>query len=101
MEYIQWKKHLGEHFRVFPLSNWTEMDIWQYILQENIELPNLYYTHERDVFERDGVWAAHYPFMKLKPEEKIIKKDSLPHNRRYYMHGLNCFGSQFSGRYYQ
>jgi sulfate adenylyltransferase subunit 2 len=68
------RKQLGEHFRVFPLSNWTEMDIWQYILQENIELPSLYYTHEREVFEREGVWLAHYPFMRLKPEEKVVRK---------------------------
>ena len=68
------KKNLGEHFRVFPISNWTEMDVWQYILQENIPLPSLYYTHERDVFERDGVWLAHYPFMQLKPNEKVVRK---------------------------
>lgn len=68
------KKQLGEHFRIFPLSNWTEMDIWQYILQENIELPSLYYTHERVVFERDGMWLAYYPFIKLKPGEKLIRK---------------------------
>ncbi|GMO32692.1 MAG: sulfate adenylyltransferase subunit CysD [Candidatus Azobacteroides pseudotrichonymphae] len=68
------KKHLGEHFRVFPLSNWTEMDIWQYILKENIELPSLYFTHEREVFERDGMWFAYYPFVKLKPDEKLIRK---------------------------
>lgn len=50
------------------------MDIWQYILLENIELPSLYYTHEREVFERDGVWLAAYPFMKLKSDEKVIRK---------------------------
>ena len=65
------KKNLGEHFRVFPISNWTEMDVWQYILQENIPLPSLYYTHEREVFNRDGVWLAKYPFIKLKPDEKV------------------------------
>ncbi|MBO6099599.1 MAG: sulfate adenylyltransferase subunit 2, partial [Prevotella sp.] len=59
------KKNLGEHFRVFPISNWTEMDVWQYILQEQIPLPSLYYTHEREVFNRDGVWLAKYPFMQL------------------------------------
>ncbi len=68
------KKQLGEHFRVFPLSNWTEMDVWQYILQENIALPSLYYTHERECFERDGIWLAYYPFMKLKPTEKVVTK---------------------------
>ncbi|MEG1401081.1 sulfate adenylyltransferase subunit CysD [Bacteroides sp.] len=65
------KKQQDEHFRVFPLSNWTEMDVWQYILQEKIELPSLYYTHEREIFKREGVWLAYYPFMKLKPEEKV------------------------------
>jgi len=65
------KKRLGEHFRVFPISNWTEMDVWQYILMENIELPTIYFTHERDVFFRDGVWLAAAPFMKMKPKEKI------------------------------
>ena len=65
------KKNLGEHFRVFPISNWTEMDVWQYILQENIPLPSLYYTHEREVFNRDDVWLAKYPFIKLKPDEKV------------------------------
>jgi len=63
------KKRMGEHFRVFPISNWTEMDVWQYILQENIDLPELYFTHEREVFNRDGVWLACAPFMKLKPTE--------------------------------
>ncbi|TCI95973.1 sulfate adenylyltransferase subunit CysD [Aeromicrobium sp. IC_218] len=48
----------GEHVRVFPLSNWTELDVWQYIAQEKIELPGLYYAHEREVFERDGMLLA-------------------------------------------
>jgi len=65
------KKHMGEHFRVFPISNWTEMDVWQYIFLEKIKLPSLYFTHERDVFERDGVLLAHAPFMQLKPDEKV------------------------------
>ncbi|MCX6245011.1 MAG: sulfate adenylyltransferase subunit CysD [Bacteroidetes bacterium] len=64
------KKRMGEHFRVFPISNWTEMDIWQYIHQENIDLPSIYYTHEREVFYRDGVWLACAPFMKMKETEK-------------------------------
>ncbi|MBK8805482.1 MAG: sulfate adenylyltransferase subunit CysD [Bacteroidales bacterium] len=68
------KKNIGEHFRVFPISNWTEMDVWQYIYQEQIALPSLYFTHERDVFERDGMWLAHAPFMQLKPTEKVEKK---------------------------
>jgi sulfate adenylyltransferase subunit 2 len=67
------KKHVGEHFRVFPLSNWTEMDVWQYIYLENIEIPDLYFTHIRQVFNRDGVWLAAYPFMKRKDNEKIVE----------------------------
>lgn len=64
------KKRMGEHFRVFPISNWTEMDIWQYIFHENIDLPSIYFTHERKVFNRDGVWLAWAPFMKMKEKEK-------------------------------
>ena len=63
------RKNMGEHFRVFPISNWTEMDVWQYILKENIDLPELYFTHQREVFNRDGVWLAKYPFMTLKETE--------------------------------
>ena len=61
---------MGEHFRVFPISNWTEMDVWQYIYLEDIEMPSLYFTHKREVFNRDGVWLATAPFMKLKNTEK-------------------------------
>ncbi len=63
------KKNMGEHFRVFPISNWTEMDVWQYIFMENIELPSLYFTHQREVFERDGIIMATAPFMKMKENE--------------------------------
>lgn len=69
------RKNMGEHFRVFPISNWTEMDVWQYIYMENIEMPNLYYTHKRKVFNRDGVWLAHAPFMQLKPGEEVKELD--------------------------
>lgn len=64
------KKHPGEHFRIFPISNWTEMDIWQYILQENIPLPSLYYTHEREVFERDGIIYAALPAIPRRTDEQ-------------------------------
>ncbi len=69
------KKNMGEHFRVFPLSNWTEMDVWQYIYMEDIDIPNLYFTHKRKVFFRDGVWLAHAPFMELKKNEKVEVRD--------------------------
>lgn len=63
------RKHHGEHFRVFPLSNWTEMDIWQYIKLESIELPSLYFSHVRPCFERNGVIMAVTDFIELLPEE--------------------------------
>ncbi len=69
------KKHPGEHFRVFPISNWTELDVWQYILAENIKLPDLYYTHRRKIFRRNGIYLAWAPFMQLKPEENIFETD--------------------------
>ncbi len=65
------KKKIGEHFRVFPLSNWTELDVWMYIRRENIELPSLYFTHERQVFKRDGMLLAWAPFMMLKDTEQL------------------------------
>lgn len=68
------KKNMGEHFRVFPISNWTEMDVWQYIYSENIDIPNLYFTHTRKVFQRDGAWLAHAPFMQLRDNEELITK---------------------------
>ncbi len=68
------KKKMGEHFRIFPISNWTEMDVWQYIYQEQIELPEIYFTHQREVFHRDGVWLAAAPFMQLKNTEEIVTK---------------------------
>lgn len=68
------RKNPGEHFRVFPISNWTEMDVWQYILLEGIEMPSIYYTHERDVFLRDGQWLAAEECMTLKPSETIERK---------------------------
>lgn len=57
------KKHFGEHFRVFPLSNWTEMDVWQYVKYENLELPRIYFTHEREVFRRGNVLLAKSDFL--------------------------------------
>ncbi len=70
-------KNIGEHFRVFPLSNWTELDIWQYIHREEIELPSLYFSHRRKVLERDGMIMAYAPFMQLKdgevPQERVVR----------------------------
>jgi sulfate adenylyltransferase subunit 2 len=55
----------GEQVRVFPLSNWTELDVWQYIAEEQLEVPNIYFAHERDVFRRDGMLYAHSEFVEL------------------------------------
>lgn len=68
------RKHLGEHFRVFPLSNWTEMDVWMYIQLENIPIPEIYFTHERDVVDRDGMLLAYSEHITLKDKEKIERK---------------------------
>jgi len=64
----------GEHLRVFPLSNWTELDVWEYIADQEIPLPELYFSHEREVFERDGMLYAANPHVKLLPGEKIRKE---------------------------
>lgn len=69
------KKRMGEHFRVFPLSNWTEMDVWQYIYMEDIDIPSLYFTHKRKVFKRDGAYLSDAPFMTLKDTEKLEELD--------------------------
>lgn len=65
------RKRVGEHFRVFPISNWTELDVWMYIRRENIAIPHLYFSHEREVFMRNGMWLAWAPFMQLKENEKV------------------------------
>ena len=67
----------GEHIRVFPLSNWTELDIWSYIEAEHIDLPPIYYAHEREVFQRDGMWLAVTPFVTVMdgevPEVRTVR----------------------------
>jgi len=68
------KKNMGEHFRVFPISNWTEMDVWQYILLEEIDIPHLYLSHERMVFERDGVLLADTEVIERKEGEVPVMK---------------------------
>ena len=65
--------NIGEHFRVFPISNWTEMDVWEYIKFENIELPSLYYSHKRNCVVRDGVILAEGPYLPLKDGEKVVE----------------------------
>jgi sulfate adenylyltransferase subunit 2 len=62
----------GEHMRVFPLSNWTELDVWQYIREEELEVPSIYLAHEREVFERDGMLYAVSPYVELLPGEETF-----------------------------
>lgn len=67
-------KSYGEHFRVFPISNWTEMDVWQYILLENIEIPSLYFSHQREVIFRDGQYLSNSEFLNKKENEVPVMK---------------------------
>ena len=64
----------GEHVRVFPISNWTELDVWRYIQRENIELPSIYYAHQREVFRRDGMWLAEGPWGGPRDGEQLERK---------------------------
>jgi sulfate adenylyltransferase subunit 2 len=68
------RKHHGEHFRVFPLSNWTEMDVWQYIAKENLSIPSIYFAHEREIVNRGGVLLGKSPFITLLDGERYEKK---------------------------
>jgi sulfate adenylyltransferase subunit 2 len=64
---------MGEHIRVFPLSNWTELDVWQYIAREKLEVPPIYFAHPRNVFERDGMLLADNPYIPRAPEEPVFE----------------------------
>ena len=63
------RKTMGEHFRIFPISNWTEMDIWQYILLENIEIPRIYFSHKRNIIKRNGMLLADSDYLNKKEGE--------------------------------
>jgi len=65
--------HRGEHIRVFPLSNWTELDIWQYIEREELELPSVYFAHTRQVFERDGILLTDSPYVTRGEDEQLFE----------------------------
>lgn len=68
-------KHFeGEHFRAFPISNWTEMDVWNYLLRKEIEIPSLYIAHEREVVWRNGSWIPNSEFLQLGENEQVVKK---------------------------
>ncbi len=64
--------HRGEHIRVFPLSNWTELDVWEYIERESLELPSIYFAHQRQVFERDGLLLSDNPFVTRGEDEPLF-----------------------------
>jgi sulfate adenylyltransferase subunit 2 len=63
--------HPGEHMRVFPLSNWTEMDVWEYIKRERLEVPSIYFSHKRDCVRRQGQWLAVNDLLPPKPNESV------------------------------
>ena len=67
------KHRKGEHIRVFPISNWTELDVWQYIQSEGIEIPSIYYAHRREVFRRDGMWLALSDFVTVMDDEEVVE----------------------------
>ncbi len=71
------RKAIGEHFRVFPLSNWTEMDVWQYIARENLRIPSIYFSHNRKVVNRNGTLLAESPFITLldgeRYEDRVVR----------------------------
>ncbi len=67
------RHHRGEHFRVFPLSNWTELDIWRFVQEREIDLPSIYYAHRRRVFRRDGMLMAASPFIEMMPDEEVFE----------------------------
>ncbi len=77
----------GEHVRVFPISNWTELDVWQYIAEEHLEVPSIYYSHTREVFARDGMLYATSPYVELIDGEAAVRGlGALPHGRRHDLH---------------
>ena len=82
------RHHRGEHLRVFPLSNWTELDIWRFIAERKVDLPSLYFAHDRQVFDRDGMlMAVNRHVRMLEGEEPVRGHGPLPHDRRRHVHG--------------
>jgi len=89
----QGKVNAGEHVRAFPLSDWTELDIWQYIEREEMDLPSIYFAHERDVIMRDGMWLAVGEFVEPRADEPVER-----HVVRFRTVGdANCTGAVLSG----
>ena len=83
----------GEHIRVFPLSNWTELDIWAYIERERLQIPSIYFAHERDVFERDGILLADNPYVSRGDDEDLF----LATVRYRTVGDMTCTGAVASG----
>lgn len=79
----------GEHVRVFPLSNWTELDVWRYIEREQIELPRIYYAHDRKVFRRDGMWLPLSPVTPPRDGEQVVTR----HVRYRTVGDMSCTGA--------
>ena len=78
----------GEQIRVFPISNWTELDVWQYVARENLELPRIYFAHDREVFRRDGMLYAGLGVRRAVSRRGAVHGvGSLPHRRRHVVHG--------------
>lgn len=86
------RKNIGEHFRVFPLSNWTEMDIWQYLSIENIPIPSIYFSHDRECIVRDNVILANCPYIALREGESVQRM----HVRYRTIGDMTCTGAVLS-----
>ncbi|MDE3008254.1 MAG: sulfate adenylyltransferase subunit CysD [Acidobacteriota bacterium] len=89
----QGKVNPGEHVRAFPLSDWTELDVWQYIAREEMDLPSIYFAHEREVLARDGMWLAVGEFVEPRPGENVETKTV----RFRTVGDANCTGAVLSG----
>ena len=90
----------GQHMRVFPISNWTEMDVWQYIAQEGVEVPSIYFAHERDVFKRDGMWLSTGPYLHPRDNEPVQQDGrALPHGWRHDLHRCGRVASRDARRH--
>ncbi|MHB2029523.1 MAG: sulfate adenylyltransferase subunit CysD [Acidimicrobiales bacterium] len=88
----QGKVNSGEHVRAFPLSDWTELDVWQYIARESMDLPTIYFAHERDVLLRDGMWLATGEHVEPQPDEVVTRKSV----RFRTVGDANCTGAVLS-----
>ena len=86
------RKNPGENFRVFPISNWTEMDVWQYIKEENLEIPEIYFSHKRTIVDRQGVLLAKSDLITLLPGEEY-KEETV---RFRTVGDMSCTGSVYS-----